>query len=101
GWTRPTDSSLNVAISQSSHPHPHGLRVEVADGHGGWRALSKDAGFPAGKTKMVLLNLTSACPSAGHRVRLTTNMEIYWDRIPTAIEDKRAQARVQTLRPAT
>ncbi len=82
GWLRPTDSSINVAIGQGSHPAPQGLRLEVADGDGPWRLHQANLGFPAGKTKSVLLDLSGAFQSdADPRVRLTTNLEIYWDHL--------------------
>jgi hypothetical protein len=31
GWVHPTDSSINVAISQGAHAAPEGLSLEVAD----------------------------------------------------------------------
>jgi Tfp pilus assembly protein PilF len=84
GWTHPTDSSLNVAIGQGDHPRPSGLRLEVADGHGGWKQIAADAGFPAGKAKTLLLDLTDRFPTPDHRLRMTTNLEIYWDRLAVA-----------------
>jgi hypothetical protein len=81
GWIRPTDSSINVAISQGSHASPQGLRVDVPNGAGGWRTLHENLGFPAGKFKTILIDLEGAFGKndAERRVRLTTNLEIYWD----------------------
>jgi FG-GAP-like repeat len=84
GWTHPTDSSLNVAMGQGNHPRPRGLRLEVADGRGGWKEIAADAGFPAGKTKTLLIDLSGRFPTPDHRLRLTTNLEIYWDRLAVA-----------------
>ena len=83
GWIRPTDSSINVAISQGSHAPPRGLRVDVPDGAGGWRTLHENLGFPAGKFKTILIDLKDAFGEgeADPRVRLSTNLEIYWDAI--------------------
>ncbi len=36
GWVRPTDSSINFALSQGRQDRPRGLRLEVPDGQGGW-----------------------------------------------------------------
>ena len=35
GWIYPTDSSLNVAISQGAHAPPRGLVLEVKNSEGG------------------------------------------------------------------
>lgn len=82
GWVYPTDGSINFAIGQGRHALPRGLRVEVADARGGWRVVHADLGMPAGKTKTVLVDLDGVFTGdAPRRVRLVTNMEIYWDRI--------------------
>ncbi|WP_158551425.1 CRTAC1 family protein [Rhodohalobacter sp. SW132] len=80
GWLRPTDSSINLALSQGDHEPPAGLRVEVSDGNGGWTELHENYGVPAGKTKTILLELDNVFEDAGdRRVRLHTTSEIYWD----------------------
>ena len=85
GWIHPTDSSINVAISQGRHDPPQSLRVEVPDGRGGWRVARPDVGFPAGKHKTILIDLAGLFPpGAPRRLRLRTNLEIYWDQIAWA-----------------
>lgn len=80
GWIHPTDSSINYALEQSSHPKPHGLVLEVPDGKGGWKVIRDRIGFPAGKNKSVLIRLDGLDgPGVSRRFRLRTNMEIYWD----------------------
>ena len=82
GWLRPTDSSINLALSQGSMDPPRGLKVEVPDASGGWSVLHDDYGMPAGKIKTILLDLEDAFPDPDdQRVRLTTTSEIYWDGI--------------------
>lgn len=86
GWVYPTDASINVAVSQGDHPAPHGLALDVADGHGGWLTVNSDLGFPAGKTKTILVDLGQVFPPGAPRtLRLRTNMEIYWDRLAWAV----------------
>ncbi len=82
GWLRPTDSSINLALSQGSIEPPRGLRVEVANETGGWQILHEDYGIPAGKLKTILIDLEGAFKSEDYRkVRLSTTSEIYWDGI--------------------
>ena len=82
GWLRPTDSSINLALSQGTHEPPRGLQVEVSDGTGGWEMLHEDYGIPAGKLKSILIDLEDAFDDQQNRmVRLTTTSEIYWDGI--------------------
>ena len=85
GSIHDTESSLNVAITQGNRWHAHGLSVEVPDGHGGWAVAQSNLGFPAGRKKTVLFNLTNIFrPGTPRRVRLRTNLEIYWDCIEWA-----------------
>ncbi len=82
GWVHPTDSSINVAIAQGSHAAPEGLSLHVADASGRFREVRAGLGFPAGKDKTVLIDLTGLFPATGaRRARLATNLEIFWDRL--------------------
>jgi Tfp pilus assembly protein PilF len=85
GWLHPSDSSINVAVSQGQHEAPRALSLEVPDGHGGWVVARANLGFPAGRKKICLLDLTNVFrEGTPHRVRLRTNLEIYWDSIEWA-----------------
>jgi tetratricopeptide (TPR) repeat protein len=82
GSIHDTESSVNVAITQGSRWRAHGLSVEVPDGHGGWVTAQDNLGFPAGRKKTILFNLTNVFrPGTPRRARLRTNLEIYWDAI--------------------
>jgi tetratricopeptide (TPR) repeat protein len=86
GWIYPTDSSLNVAISQGTNISPRDLVIEDYDPKFGWRVASGDLGFPAGKNKTVVIPLPRESLQAGRRrFRLRTNLEIYWDRLGWAV----------------
>ncbi len=101
GWIYPTDSSLNVAISQGNHTAPRGLALEVKNSDGGWERVGGDLGFPAGKNKTVIIPLPSDVISSGRRTfRLRTNLEIYWDRLGWAVtlpDDEMNSRKVATL----
>jgi tetratricopeptide (TPR) repeat protein len=85
GWMHPTDSSINVAIGQGTHEPARALSLEVPDGRGGWIVAKANLGFPAGRKKICLFDLTNAFrPGTPRRVRLRTNLEIYWDSIEWA-----------------
>ena len=85
GSIHDTESSLNVAITQGNRWHAHGMSVEVPDGHGGWKTAQDNLGFPAGRKKTVVFNLTNVfVPGTPRKVRLRTNLEIYWDCIKWA-----------------
>jgi tetratricopeptide (TPR) repeat protein len=98
GSIHDTESSLNVAITQGNRWRARGMSVEVPDGHGGWVTAQSNLGFPAGRKKTVLFNLTDIFKSGTpRRVRLRTNLEIYWDCIEWAVGAPSAQVKTQTL----
>ena len=85
GWMHPTDSSINVAISQGQGEQAKPLSLEVPDGRGGWRVAQTNLGFPAGRKKICLFDLAEVFrPGIPRRLRLRTNLEIYWDALEWA-----------------
>ena len=86
GWVHPSDSSINVALGQGRHERPQPLSLEVPDGHGGWVVARSNLGFPAGRNKICLINLTGVFrPGVPRKLRLRTNLEVYWDQIQWAL----------------
>jgi hypothetical protein len=81
GWIFPTDASINVAISQSSTLKVVRPFVQVINKKGEWETVIENLGFPMGKDKTVIADLSGKFLSADHRIRIRTNMEIYWDYI--------------------
>ncbi len=82
GWVHPTDSSINVAIGQGNHAPPNSLSLHVQDASGGFRPARTGLGFPAGKDKTVLIDLSNVFARGGpRRLRLGTNLEIFWDKL--------------------
>ena len=102
GWIHPTNSSINVAISQGKHSPPQGLSLEVADGKGGWRVAQTGLGFPAGKMKTILLRLDDVFrPGEPKRIRMRTNLEIFWDRIAVGAEAPSVKIDSKRLEPSS
>jgi tetratricopeptide (TPR) repeat protein len=101
GSIHDTESSVNVAITQGRRWRAHGLSLEVPDGHGGWITAQKNLGFPAGRKKTILFNLTDAFrPGTPRRVRIRTNLEIYWDAIHWAQGAPDTKLKTVTLSPS-
>jgi Tfp pilus assembly protein PilF len=101
GWVHPTDSSVNVAIGQGHHQKAQPLSLEVPDGHGGWRTAQANLGFPAGRKKTCLINLENVfLPGTPHKLRLRTNLEVYWDQIQWAQGLPKTQTKVTRLDPS-
>jgi Tfp pilus assembly protein PilF len=102
GSIHDTESSLNVAITQGDRWHAKGMTIEVPDGNGGWVAATAETnrGFPAGRKKTVVFDLTDAFrPGTPRKVRIRTNLEIYWDCIQWAEGAPTAATRAIALDP--
>jgi ASPIC and UnbV len=81
GWIFPTDASINVAVSQSSDIKVIPPVIQVINMKGEWETVNDHPGFPMGKDKTVIVDLSGKINSTDHRIRIRTNMEIYWDQI--------------------
>jgi hypothetical protein len=54
---------------------------EISAQPGKWVRVLDDMGFPAGLPKTITVDLTGKLPIATRRIRITTNLQIYWDNI--------------------
>ncbi len=79
GWIFPADASLNLAVAQRTDLRVHGPRVEV-EVAGQWHPLADDVGFPAGKTKTMVVDLPPL-PVGANRLRLVAAQWLSFDRI--------------------
>ena len=55
--------------------------VEAQLPDGTWRRISDDIGFPAGLLRTMTADLTGKLPAGSRRIRIWTNLKIYWDQI--------------------
>ena len=79
GWVEYGYSSTNFAASQA------GLRtraptIEVLR-DGRWLEAFHEVGYPAGINHMMTLDVTGKIQPGDRRIRISSNMELYWDRI--------------------
>ncbi|MBX3395287.1 MAG: VCBS repeat-containing protein [Phycisphaerae bacterium] len=79
GWIRPTDASTNVAVSQNPTIPVRPPVFSVQDSQGNWQTLDITVGFPSGKNKTLVYDLTGKFPTNDHQLRISTNFAIYWD----------------------
>ncbi len=101
GWIFPTDASINYALSQSPSLKVSPPSIQVINKEGKWETIIENAGFPMGKDKTVILDLSGRFLSADHRVRIRTNMEIYWDYVFFSDDVSNASAGAKTLDPVS
>jgi tetratricopeptide (TPR) repeat protein len=104
GWIFPTDASINAAMSQSSRQRSVFPYLQVRDATGAWRTVIEDLGIPAGKNKTVVADLRGRFLSEDRRVRIRTNVQLYWDHAfftTGRVAPMEDEARLTELAPAT
>lgn len=99
GWFFWTDASVNIA----SAGHPEWSFVppilQVPDGQGGWRDAGPPVGFPAGKTKTMVLDVAGILNPEDPRIRVFHTLRLHWDSIRLAVDGDDAPLEVTTLEP--
>jgi tetratricopeptide (TPR) repeat protein len=99
GWFYWTDASVNMASAYDpAHEFvPPMIQVQGADGE--WKAAGPPIGFPAGKTKTMVVDVTSVLPRDTARIRLFGSLRLYWDALRLAVDDDDASLRTHSLEP--
>ncbi len=72
-------SSMYAAWQAGLHPIPPYVEAQMPDGH--WQRVIRDMGFPAGLPRTIVADLTGKLPPGTQRIRIVTNLQIYWDQI--------------------
>ncbi len=99
GWVFPTDASINVAMGQSAEHKSQAPSLSVADTEGNWQEVIPNLGFPKGKNKMVIIDLTRQFLSEDRRVKISTNMQIYWNQAFFTVGEQEVPLHESELQP--
>jgi tetratricopeptide (TPR) repeat protein len=67
--------------------------VETQRPDGTWVTIPGEAGFPAGLERTIVVDLTGKLPPNTRKIRLVSNLEIYWDQV---LIDNNAEAETLT-----
>ena len=70
-------SSMYAAWQANLKPMPPYVEAQLPDGS--WKRVIDEMGFPAGLPRTIVVDLTGKLPPGTRRIRLTTNLQIYWD----------------------
>ena len=66
---------------QAISPYVEALVGNDQDGTGSWKRVMDDMGFPAGGPRTMTADLSGKLPLGTRKIRITTNLQIYWDSI--------------------
>ena len=72
-------TSLYAAWQAGIAPISPYVEAQLADGS--WQRIDKEMGFPAGLERTIVVDLSGKLPAGAHRIRIVTNLQIYWDQI--------------------
>ncbi len=99
GWVEYTYSHVNYAAYQAgiSMRSPW---LEVPDGQGGWREAVPEMGFPAGLPRMMTFDISKVINREDGRLRIRSNMEVFWDQIFVGEEVSDSRLTTHTLQPS-
>ena len=85
-------TSLYAAWQAGVKPVSPYVEAQMPDGS--WRRITPgEAGFPAGLERTIVVDLTGKLPEGARRIRLISNLEIYWDQV---LVDQSANAEART-----
>jgi hypothetical protein len=71
--------------------------VEALDANGKWIRVIDDMGFPAGLPRTMIADLSGRLPQGTQRIRISTNLQIYWDSILIDHTNQNVNARLTTV----
>lgn len=95
GWMFPTDTSLNIQFAQNPElPSPQFPSLWVPGDDGTWVCARESVGFPGGKTKTIVIDVTEDLRRDDPRIRLRTSAHICWDAAAVAIDPPPAELRI-------
>jgi len=79
GWVEFPTASASIAASQSKTVHFQMPVLDYKAADGTWKRAHDDPGFPAGKLKSVLVDLTGKVPPGPLKLRLSSTQRLHWD----------------------
>jgi len=84
-------TSLYAAWQAGIKPVSSYVEAQMPDGS--WKRILDDGGFPAGLERTIVVDLSGRIPEGVRKIRLMTNLEIFWDQV---LIDNHADAAFRT-----
>ncbi|HZM10650.1 MAG TPA: FG-GAP-like repeat-containing protein [Candidatus Limnocylindrales bacterium] len=72
-------TSMYAAWQAGLQPMSPYIEAQMPDGS--WKRVVDDMGFPAGLPRTITVDLTDKLPAGVRNIRITTNLQIYWDQV--------------------
>ena len=81
-------SATSMYAADQAKLRPFAPYVEALSSNGKWLRVVDDLGFPAGGPRTMTADLTGKLPPGTRHIRITTNLQIYWDNILVSRTDQ-------------
>ncbi len=104
GWFFWTDASVNLAAARHRDVEFIPPVLQVPDdegGSGGWKDAGPPFGFPAGKLKTMVVDVTELLNRDDPRMRVFTTLQLYWDSIRLAVDGDDAPFVTTPIEPSS
>jgi len=90
-------SATGMYAANQAGLQPVAPYVEALGRDGKWIRITDDLGFPAGGPRTMTADLTGKLPRGTERIRISTNLQIYWDSILVDRTPQNQSARVTAV----
>lgn len=87
-------SATGMYAADQAGLQPIAPYVEALGANGKWTRVIDDLGFPAGGPRTMTADLTGKLPQGTKRIRVWTNLQIYWDNVLIDRTDQKEQVRI-------
>jgi hypothetical protein len=74
-------SANSMYAASQAGVHAISPYVEALSANGKWTRVIDDMGFPAGGPRTMTADLTGKLPAGTRKIRIKTNLQVYWDSI--------------------
>jgi tetratricopeptide (TPR) repeat protein len=72
-------TSMYAAWQAGLKPISPYIEAQMPDGS--WKRVVDEMGFPAGLPRTITVDLTGKLPAGAQKIRITSNLQIYWDQV--------------------
>jgi tetratricopeptide (TPR) repeat protein len=91
-------SANSMYAASQAGVHAISPYVEALGANGKWKRVVDDIGFPAGGPRTMTADLTGRLPRGTQKIRITTNLQIYWDNILVSRTPQESNNKSESLR---
>ncbi|HZW79830.1 MAG TPA: FG-GAP-like repeat-containing protein [Candidatus Deferrimicrobiaceae bacterium] len=91
-------SANSMYAASQAGVHAISPYVEALGANGKWTRVVDDIGFPAGGPRTMTADLSGKLPAGTQKIRITTNLQIYWDNILVSRTPQESKNKPESLR---